>query len=145
MKRLDVIFVMLASVLVVAVMFYLPTPNSFFGSILYDYFSEPVWDQIPPKYIVKNSIPVYVIDQNGTINNECVVSAHNFNLIIDHPYFKRADELAKNLKYDKAKETMILSCNDLIGNVSRFNVWYVTEESPKYPAKFQYFVTQYDD
>ena len=145
MKRFDKIFVVVACILVIVAVFYLPTSNSPLGSLFYDYFSEMQWDQIPQRYIVENSIPVHMIGKkDGMVNSECIVSAHNFDLIIDHPYFKRGDELAKNLKYDRSKETLILSCNELTGNMSRLNVWYVTEESPKHPTKFQYFVTQQD-
>ena len=143
MKRFDKIFVVVECILVIVAVFYLPTSNSFLGSLFYDYFSEPQWDQIPQRYIVENSIPVHMIGKNdGILNNECIFSAHNFDLIIDHSYFKRGDELAKNLKYDRSKETLMLSCNEVTGNMSRLNVWYVTEESPEHPTKFQYFVTQ---
>jgi len=110
---------------------------------IYEYFSAPIWDEVRERDIVKNSIPI--IYQENLKGGDCSVYAENFDIIIEHKYFVRGEELADKLNYDKEKNTLIISCDKLYGEKSRLNVWYVLEESPKYPEKYEYFITKWEE
>jgi len=139
-KSKEKIFVILAGIGVVIALSYSLESDSYLG-LVFESFSEPNWDEIHPLYVVENSIPVTLME---SINGNCVVSANNFDIIIDHKYFKRGEELAQNLKYDRENETIHLPCDSLKGEKSQLNIWYVTDESPNHANKFQYFVSVWD-
>jgi len=113
---------------------------------MFGQFSEqftPVnWDEVASRNIVKNSIPVTVIDKQ---NGDCVVTARYFDSIIDHGYFVKGDELGRKLQYDRVAETLVLPCDDLEGEKSRLNIWYATEEAKKHPTKYEYFKTPWNE
>jgi len=130
-----------AGILVIYAVFFLSVEESYFG-VLLESTSEPEWDEISPRYIVKNSIPITLEDKNG---QNCLLDAPNLDKIIEHAYFMRGDELALNLRYDSENQTIMIPCEETFGEKSRLEIWYVTEESPKHSMKFQYFVSQWDD
>lgn len=105
-------------------------------------FSDVNWDELKNRDIVKNSIPIVLLE---TIDKTCKVTAHNFDLIINHQYFIRADDLAKKLNYDRNDETIILPCEMISDEKSRLNVWYVIEDAPRHSMKYQFFVTPWED
>ena len=140
-KKKDKIILIVVAILVGMTLYFVPVKNSYF-SLITEQFSEPKWDEISERNIVKNAIPVTLIEQN---DGKCKVTAHDFDIIVDHAYFKRGEELAKKLSYDRESQTLILPCETLKGEKSRLNVWYVVEESPKYSTKYQYFVTPWND
>ncbi len=107
-----------------------------------DQFSDVNWEELKDRDIVKNSIPIVLLE---TIDRTCKVTAHNFDLIIDHQYFIRADELAKKLNYDRKNETIILPCEMIPGEKSRLNVWYLIEDASHHSKKYQFFVTPWED
>ena len=111
------------------------------NSILEPY-TEVNWDEVLPRNIVKNSIPITLLEDYG---GKCKVSAQNFDKILSHNYFVKDKELALKLDYDNENETLVLPCDLLKGEKSRLNVWYVVEESPKHSKKYQYFVTAWED
>jgi len=116
--------------------------GSNYSGFIFKLFSEPNWEQIHPLYVVKNSIPVTIVESS---NDNCLLTAKNFDIIIDHKYFKRGEELAQTLNYDRESETIQLSCNSLKDEKSQLNIWYVTEDSPKHSNKFQYFLSDWTD
>ncbi len=140
-KKEQKIFVIAIGVLVIFAFLYVPQSNTLFGSF-FESFSEPNWNEVSERNIVKNSIPVTLVEKKGT---ECKVQAEKFDVIIDHSYFIRGNELAKELNYDRANDTLLISCNILKGEKSRLNIWYATEEAEKHAKKYQYFVTIWDD
>jgi len=139
-KSREKIFVAIAGVGVLIALLYSIESDNYAG-LVFESFSEPNWDEIHPLYVVKNSIPVTLVE---SINENCMVSANNFDSIIYHEYFKRGEELAQNLKYDREGKTIQLPCNSLKGEKSQLNIWYVTDESPSHANKFQYFVSVWD-
>ena len=64
-----------------------------------------IWDEVLERNIVRSSIPIELL---VTENNNCKVSAKNFDKIVDHQYFKRSDDIINNLKYDRDNETVVL-------------------------------------
>jgi len=140
MNQKIIFFIILPIVIVISFYFY--SSDSILGTIN-NYFSAPSWDEIREKDIVKNSIPI--IYQETLKNENCSVYAEKFDTIIEHKYFVRGEELADKLSYDKEEKTLIISCDKLYGEKSRLNVWYVLEESPKYPEKYEYFITKWEE
>jgi len=140
-KKTQKIFVIGAAALVIIAALFLQSSDTLFGAFLEQY-TEPNWDEVTERNIVKNSIPVTILDEDGS---KCKVTAQKFDDIIEHQYFIRGEELAQELNYDKENETIMLSCDLLKGETSRFNVWYATEESQKHSKKYQYFITIWDE
>ena len=110
--------------------------------LFYNQYAPPVWDDVLERNIVRSSIPVEVISKE---NNDCIVTAKNFDKIVDHQYFVRSSEIAEKLKYDRTNETLSVSCDTLEGDKSRLNVWFVVEESKVHSNKYEYFVTAWEE
>ncbi len=140
-KKEQKIFVIAMAGLVIFAFFYVPQSNSLFGSLI-ESFSGPNWEEVSERNIVKNSIPVILLEEQGI---KCLVKAEKFDVIVDHQYFTRGNELERELNYDRANETLLVSCDLLKGEKSRLNIWYATEEAEKHAMKFQYFITTWDD
>ncbi len=142
MKKKDQkIFLIAMVALVLITFFFFQSSDSLLGSWLEQY-SEPNWDEVPEKHIVKNSIPITILEEN---NGKCKVTAQKFDIIIEHSYFIRGNELAEKLNYEKGDETLVLPCDLLEDEKSRLNVWYAVEESSKHSKKYQYFITSWDE
>jgi len=140
-KKAEKIFVITAAALVLVALYFIPISHGYLGLFL-DIFSELNWDEVHPVYVVKNAIPVNLIEKE---DGKCKVTAHILDEIVEHGYFKRGDELARELDYDRDDETIILPCDMLKGEKSKLNIWFVTEESPKHSKKYQYFVTPWNE
>ena len=140
-KKEQKIFVIAMAGLVIFAFFYVPRSDSLFGSLI-ESFSGPNWDEVSERNIVKNSIPVIKLEEQGT---KCKVEAEKFDVIIDHSYFIRGEELEMELNYDRENQTLLLSCDLLVDKKSRLNVWYATEEAQKHAKKYQYFITPWDE
>jgi len=113
-----------------------------FFMILYDQLTEPNWDEVLERHIVKGSIPITVVEKQGT---KCVVSAINFDAIIIHQFFPNGPELANKLSYDNDTKTLVLSCDEIPDEEkSRLNIWYATPESERYAERYSYFVTPWE-
>jgi len=140
-KKQEKIFVIAIVVLIIFSFIYLQESNTLFNSIL-GQFSEVDWEEVKDREIVKNSIPIELIEK---INGKCMMSTQKFDLIVDHEYFIRANELELELEFDRENKTIVISCDVLEGDKSRLNVWYVIEESPTHSKKFQYFVTPWSE
>ena len=140
-KKEQKIFVIAMAGLVIFAFVYIPSSDSLFGSLI-ESFSGPNWDEISERNIVKNSIPINLIEEQG---GKCKVTAEKFDIIVDHDYFIRGNELERELNYDRAEETLLVSCNLLKGEKSRLNIWYATEQAEKHSSKYQYFITFWEE
>lgn len=140
-KKGEKIFVIVAATLVLFALYFIPLSQGYLG-LLFDVFTEPNWDEVHERYIVKNAIPINLIEQT---NGKCKVTAHYFDSIINHRYFIRGKELANELQYDTDNETIMLPCDILEDEKSELNIWYVKEESPRHSNKYQYFVTTWSE
>ncbi len=140
-KKQEKIFVVAIVVLIIFSFIYLQESNTLFNSIL-GQFSEVDWEEVKDRDIVKNSIPIELIEK---IDGKCLMSAQKFDLVVDHQYFILANELELELEFDRENKTIVISCNMLEGDKSRLNVWYVIEESSTHSKKFQYFVTPWSE
>lgn len=139
-KKKEKIFVIVAAALVVAVFYYNPVESNYLNPLLEDF--RPVdWDEVKPRNIVKNSIPITLIEETG---GKCKVKADKFDLIIDHEYFIRANDLVRQLNYDRDNAALMLSCDQLKGENSRLHVWYVVEESEKHSKKYDYWISEWN-
>ena len=139
-KKKETTYLVIGAVLLVAAYFYLDLSDSLFGAVTSSF--EPVdWDEVLPRDIVKNSIPIVLLETNG---NSCVVTGENFEMITAHDYFVRDHEVTEKLQYDAQEKTLIVPCDQLQGEKSRLNVWYVVEESQQHAMKWEYFITAWD-
>ena len=140
-KKEEKLLVVVAAALVIfAFVYYQDTDSVFF--VFVKQFTGVDWDEVKERDIVKNSIPIVLIDE---INGECKVSALRFDYIIDHQYFIRASDLERQLNYDREDATLMLSCDQLKGEKSRLVVWYVVEESEKHSKKYEYWITAWNN
>lgn len=105
-------------------------------------FTPVDWSEVKEREIVKNSIPIILLERNS---ENCLVTAEKFDYIINFSAFVRAEEMAKKLQYDRNGKTIILPCNELQGDKSRLNVWFVIKEAPKHATKYQYFITPWNE
>ncbi len=140
-KKEQKIFAISMAALVIFAFFYLQRSDSLLGSLL-EQFSEPNWDEVVERNIVKNSIPIVILEE---LNGKCMVTGQKFDVIFEHPYFMRGDDLARELNYDSDEKTLMIPCDLLEGEKSRLNVWYALEESSKHSKKYQYFVTPWNE
>jgi len=139
-KLIEKIFVIIAGIGLLLVLLFVPISDSYLG-LLFNAFSDPDWNKIPSLYLVKNSIPIILIESNDDV---CLMNAQNFDTIISHKYFINSDDLVNVLNFDKIEKTITISCDELIDEKSRLNVWYIVEESPQHAGKFQYFITKWN-
>ena len=123
--------------LVICVIILTDTSDSILGKF-FENFLKPDWSQVKERNIVKNSFPITLLEKS---EGECTIDAKNFKHIIDHTYFKRSAELAKELHYDKENKTIQIPCHMIPEKKSRFQVWYATEEAINHSTKYEYFVT----
>lgn len=130
-----------AGILVIYAIFFLPVSESYLG-VLIESTSKPVWDEVLPRHVVKNSIPIILIETKG---QSCLLDAINLDKIITHAYFKRGNELGSDLNYNSENHTIEMPCDKTFGEKSRLEIWFVTEESPKHAKKYQYFVTPWNN
>lgn len=142
-KRAEKIFVLVTLLaLVTLVSFVLTSGNisdTLMGSLL-DSFTEPEWGDINPRDMVKNSIPITLLDKQS--DGKCLTRAEGFDLIINHRYFEKGDELAKSLSYDIEDKTILLPCSLMQnGTHYKLSVWYIVPDAEKNAAEYRYFVT----
>ena len=139
-KKKETTYLIIGAVLLVAAYFYLDTSDTLLG-VVEDRFSPVNWDEVQPRDIVKNSIPIELLDTNG---NSCTVIGENFEMITSFVYFVRSHEVTEKLQYDAQEKTLVVPCDKLQGEKSRLNVWFVVEESPIHSMKWEYFITAWD-
>lgn len=139
-KRNELFFVIGMAVLVVAGFFYMQDKDSLLNEF-FEFFSPPNWDEVHPRNIVKNSIPIKVIGMDG---EKCAVEAMRFNNIIDHRYFVKGEQLADELNYKRELNRLTVSCEELAGEKSELVIWYATEEANKHATKYQYWIKEWN-
>lgn len=135
------IFVIAAIGLVIIGLFYSLNSDTIFAQFL-DQISAVDWDEVIEREIVKNSIPITLIENTG---EKCLVKGEKFDVILNHKYFVRSSELARELQFDSEKKTLVVSCEELEREKSRLNVWYVIPEAPKHATKYEYFITEWEE
>ena len=122
--------------------FFYDSSDSLFDQTIEPYM-PPNWDELSTKDIVKNSIPIVLLEE--TTGGKCKVSAEYFKDIIGHIYFVKGNQLADELGYQPDEETLFVLCDQLVGEKSRLHVWYVTEEAQKHSTKYTSFITEWDE
>ena len=90
-KKNEKLFVVIAAVLVIFAFFYFQNSDTAFF-VFVKQFTEVNWDEVKEKDILKNSIPIVLLEEIG---DKCKFSAVRFDYIISHEYFIRSDELAR--------------------------------------------------
>lgn len=140
-KKKEISILIAGAVLLTFGYFYFDTSNSLFG-IITNQFVSPNWDEIHPRNLVKNSIPIILLETNG---NSCIVKAETFEMITSHPYFIKNYEITKELQYNSNEKTLVIPCDQLHGEKSRLHVWYVVQEAPQHATKWKYFITAWDE
>ena len=131
-KKNDLIFLIGIGVVVILVLIFAPIEKSMLV-VFFEQFSKVDWNEVKERNIVKNAIPIIMLEEKG---NNCIVYAHNFDIIISHEYFERSAELERELSYDSENETLLVSCDLLDGEKSRLHVWYALKESEKHATKY---------
>ena len=140
-KHNDKFFVIGAAALVVFAFFYMQDKNSLLSEF-FEFYVPPDWDEISPRNIVKNSIPITLIGKDGS---NCAVEAMRFNDIIDHRYFVKGEQLADELNYKRELNRLTVPCEELHGEKSELVIWYATEESSKHATKYQYWIKEWNN
>jgi hypothetical protein len=140
-KKHEKIFVLGAAGVVVIIFVFGPWQNSYFG-LFVDTIVGPDWDDLSPHDIVKNEVPLALIEK---FDGSCKMSAENLGNVIDHQYFVRGQEFANKVRFDPIDSSIVIPCEMTDPERSRLHVWYVKEESPKYGGEFKYFVTPWSD
>ena len=82
-KKQEKLFVIAIIILIIFSFFYMQESDSLFNLFL-DQFSGVNWEEVKDREIVKNSIPIMLMEK---IDGECKMSAQKFDLIVDHEYF----------------------------------------------------------
>ena len=140
-KKQEKIFVLGAASVVVIIFVFGPWQNSYFG-LFVDTIVGQDWDDLSPHDIVKNEVPLTLIEK---FDGSCKMSAENLGNVIDHQYFVRGQEFANKVRFDPIDSSIVIPCEMTGQERSRLHVWYVKEEAPKYGGEFKYFVTPWSD
>ena len=139
MKKKDIAVLLVSIGIAGIILANYSSKDSIIGIVL-DPFEEPEWDEIKPRDIVKNTIPITLLERNG----ECLVTANNLNIILEQVDFTQRDNLASKLSYDDKEQTIKIRCEELVGETSNLHIWFIIPDSPVYAGKFTYFVTDVD-
>jgi len=140
-KRNEKFFVIGMAVLVVITFFYMQDKESLLSEF-FSGFTPPNWDEVSPRDIVKNSIPITLIGMDG---KDCAVEAMRFNDIIDHRYFVKGEQLADELNYKRELNRLTIPCEKLDAEKSELVIWYATEEASKHATKYQYWIKEWNN
>ena len=132
------LFVLAAACLAVVGFFYSINSNTVFHGFV-DQFSPVNWDEVKERDIVKNTMPIKLLEKTG---DSCKVYAEKFDYVIDYPPFVKSKELADKLNYDKNTKTFIVPCEQLKGDESKLHVWFVIPEAERHATKYEYFITE---
>jgi len=135
--RKDISIVLIIGIVIIATFFYLDVENSILGKVTH-MFSPVDFDEVHDRNIVKNAIPITLINQN---NGECIVEGKKFFQITNHTYFERSQELIDQLQYNSDDHTLVFPCDEIPSEKSRLEVWYVTTDSENHGGKFDYWIT----
>jgi len=127
-------------ILVIIGFFYINNSDSLFSSV-----AEPIlpvnWDEVKERDIMKTSFPITLLEENGS---QCLVTAQFFDGIIHHDYFTHGDKLGNELQFDSENSTIIVPCDKLYGEKSKFEVWNVVPDASKHANKYEYWITAWE-
>ncbi|MGY5146839.1 MAG: hypothetical protein ACW9W4_02425 [Candidatus Nitrosopumilus sp. bin_7KS] len=140
-QRKDIIILVIVAISVIMAFFYLDVGNSLFGTII-NPLTPVNFDDVFPRNIVKNGIPITLLEQNG---DSCKMYGEKFFQIINHTYFTRSQELVHKLQYNHDEHTLIIPCDQITDEKSRLEVWYVVPESDKHATKYAYWITPWEE
>ncbi len=140
-KRNDKFFVIGAAVLVVFAFFYMQDKESLLSEFFVG-FTPPNWDEVSPRDLVKNSIPITLLGMDG---KDCAVEAMRFDSSIDHRYFVKGEQLADELNYKRELNRLTVPCEKLDAEKSELVIWYATEEASKHATKYQYWIKEWNN
>ena len=136
-----IIFVVIALGLVIYAVLALPIEDSMLFAIIPDV--TPVnWDEVKKRNTVISAIPITTIQE---VNGKCKVDVKGLTSILDHEFFVKSDQLASELNFDRAEDTITVACSELHGEKSKLHVWYVVENAPKHSTKYQYWITEWSE
>jgi len=141
-KQHQIIFLTISICLVIFGFIYSLNSETLFGKLL-DQVKPVEWDKVFQRNIIKNSIPIEILEnQNGI----CNIKAENFQLILKAPEFTKSQDLVRELDYNNDTKTIKISCDKLPGNKlpgekDKLHVWIVRGETEKFSGRYQYFVT----
>ena len=136
MKKKDIVILIVSITIAGIILTNVSSNNTFLGTIL-ESVQEPEWEELPPRNIVKHTIPITLLERN----NECLVTAIRLNIILEQAEFTNRDALASELNYDDKEQTIKIRCEELVGETSNLHIWFIIPDSPKYADRFTYFVT----
>ena len=134
-------FVVGMAALVVFAFFYMQDKNSLLSEF-FEFYAPPDWDEVSPRDIVKNSIPITLLGMDG---KDCAVEAMRFDSIIDHRYFVKGEQLANELNYKRELNRLTVPCEELDAEKSELVIWYATEEAGKHATKYQYWIKEWNN
>ncbi len=137
-KKQDLAILIVGIAAVLAGYFYIDNPDSIFGKLV-ETVGPVNWNEVSPREIVKNSIPITLLEKN---ENDCKLDAKNLDIVLSPAYFIRSEEVASELRFDVESETIQVSCEKLHGDKSTLHIWYVTPESDIHATKYQIFITE---
>ncbi|MCH8916195.1 MAG: hypothetical protein IIA82_10210 [Thaumarchaeota archaeon] len=141
MVKQSKIFLVIVIVIFIVGIVYAINSETLLNSILRETILPVEWEKVHPREIVKNSIPITIIEEKNDI---CMVKALKFDAIIDHKFFIKGNELASKLNHDRENQTIEIKCDQLVEEKSRFNVWYVTDDSLVYAERYEYFISSWN-
>lgn len=144
-KREQIILIVIGVAFLGMALYYSSNSSTLVGQTAQDLaeqYGAIDWDKISPRDIVKTSIPVEILEQE---NNDCLVTAKYFDSIAQHSYFIRSHELIEKLQFNNDTKTLIMPCDELHGEKSRLNIWYITTDSNVFTERYEYFVTPWED
>ena len=136
MKKDDIIFLSIAIIVAGIILVNIVSEDTILG-VLTESIREPEWDELKPRDIVKNTIPITVLEKNGN----CLVSAEKLDIIFDHAEFIQSDSLQRELNYDREKNTIKIGCGGLTDDAMHFHIWFVIPEASESAERFTYFIT----
>jgi len=136
MKKDDIIFLSIAIIVAGIILVNIVSEDTILG-VITESFREPEWDGLKPRDVVKNTIPITVLEKNGN----CLVSAERLDIIFDHTEFIQSDRLERELNYDREKNTIKIGCGGLTDDTMNFHIWFVIPEASKSAERFTYFIT----
>lgn len=136
MKKDNIIFLSIAVIVAGVILANTATEDTILG-VLIEPLIEPEWDKLKPRDIVKNTIPITVLERDS----KCLVSAEKLDLALDHDYFIQSDKLERQLNYDRERKTIKIECDEFIDDTMNLHIWYVIPEAPQSAERFTYFIT----
>jgi len=82
MKKKDIAVLIVSITIAGIILTNVSSNNTILGTIL-ESAQEPEWEELPPRNIVKNTIPITLLERN----NECLVTAKLLDSILEQKEF----------------------------------------------------------